>query len=246
MGQSSTTYYRIIGDSGLVPQPDKRGWDSARGLYTDRVFKGPSDVVRDKFTELLASADNGADVMSEDYNGQSGTLTLRIYNDGAAADNAVVLSETWTTRPVEFFKPIESHSDFSLVTPERKALVVKSVRDGVSLTSITEDESYLYDYLACGVSEYPEYYIQIQHNQIVTRRSLITAKYANINSVVTLASIGVPSGILSNLPSGWEYLFKGTEITVSGKQYQLSSTWLGAEQWADIYPGGSWSPVSGT
>lgn len=240
---TSTPVYTIKGATGLTQRPDERGWDVMRGVYTQRAYEGPAAVVRARFTELVAQGvESGADEIRESYDGQHGTLLLRLYDDasGTSEQNAAAITTTWEARTAPVLKPIETHSAFVDVTAARKATILKAAREALGFSGTTA-ENLLYRYLSSQVTEYYEYAISLRKTVAATRRTLLRAVFTNINTVVTLASIGVPSGVLSELPTGWEWLYQGASVTAAGRQYQIVSEWMGAEKWAAIY-GGTWTP----
>lgn len=238
-----STVYTVKGSTSLTQLKDERGWDAVRGTFTLRRYEGPADAIAAEFARLVAGGDSGADDIREAYAGQHGTLTLRIPDATSDGEqDAKAISTTWEAVPVEILKPIESSPDFDTITSEKKTEILKAVREATGEAGYTGDEWILYAYLANQVTEYSEFMIRLRKVELVTVKTALRASWTGVNTVVSLASLGVPSGILSNLPSGWEWLYKGASVVASGRGYTMTSEWLGADEWATIYSGGTWVP----
>jgi hypothetical protein len=235
--------YTLKGTSGLIQQPDERGWDAVRGLYTQRRYEGDADVVAARFSELVGGDDSGADEIRESYDGRHGAIIMRIPDatDTNGTPDAKAITTIWEARRVEVLKPIETHSDFDAITAAKKAEILEAAR-GATAFSGTATEKSLYGYLCNQVLDYYEYAIALRKVETVTSRSALRGSWTDVNTVVTLASIGVPAGILSNLPASWEWLYRGADVTAQGRVFQITSEWLGALKWAKIY-GGTWEPT---
>lgn len=236
--------YSVVGTDGLVLQPDRRGWDEARGVYTERRYEGPAPLIRARFNELVAQgAASGAVEIQEDYDGHAGTLTLRIPDSTLATpgDQAKAISDNWECRIVEVMKPLESHPDYIGLGADEMSALVLAAREGVPFDG--EDiADELYRWLCAGVTQYREFNIHLRRVRTVTKTSTLRASFSGINEVVALSTIGVPSGILSALPSNWEYLYLGASVTLSGRLYTISEEWIGASKWASFYTGGTLKP----
>ena len=256
MGVANPTYHTIKGSSDIIRLTNKRSWNPTDGIQTFKRWQGTADVITAKFNELSAADAPGVDNLEEDIDGKGGRLVGRVIEDsgGSAGGNTEALNAVWEVYASPLYKPIESHTDFDAVTTKRKRYVEKAARDAEALDAAgTDAEKKLYAYYSDQILDFRMTQLELRKSTILSSRSAITASYANLNEVVTLASIAPPStliGALTSLPlmSGalgeWQWLkIEPQTRQVAKRKFQLSYAWLGAERWADIYPNGTYVPT---
>lgn len=256
MGANITTHYRILGTDDYTELKPRRVWSRVDGVSTERRFVGPSQRIQDLFNQLSNDPDNnGADEISESYNGASGELVIRIADDSGAADGGGVTEElnaVWELRTNPVNKPIESRREFDGISAADKRTIEKEAREAETLSISGAAASKLYAYYSNQVLDYLASDLLLTKSVTVSKRSEITAVYTGLNRVTTIAAINPPSvllGTLSSLPKSdgsgsgaWEWLYMGPQVRqVTKTKYQISYSWHGAERWAAIY-GGSWNP----
>jgi len=256
MGVANPTYHTILGSPDIARLTDKRHWDLTDGVQTFKRYAGTEAVIRAKFNELSATADSGVDELDEDITGKSGRLLARVIEDsgGAAGGNTEALNAVWEVYGMPLYKPIESHTDFDAVTATRKRYVEKAARDAEALDGAgTTAEKLLYAYYSDQILDFRMFNLELRKTTTLSSRSAITASYANINEVVALASIAPPTaliGVLTSLPlmngstGAWQWLKDCPQTRqVAKRKFHLSYSWTGAERWASIYPGGTYTPT---
>lgn len=262
MGVNNPTHFSIVGSQEIVQLPDKRIWNATDGVQTLKRFAGTADAIIAKFNELSATADSGVDNLDEDISGKSGYLLARVLDDsgGAAGGNTEELNAVWEVYAQPLLKPIESHTDFDAVTAKHKRAIEKAARDADPIPATDPDgaawspsdaEQKLYAYYANQVLDFKMFNLELRKSTILSSRTTITASYANVNEVVSLPSVPLALiGALTSLPKmdgttgAWQWLKEAPQIRqVEKRKFQLSYSWTGAERWAEIYPGGSWTPT---
>lgn len=254
MGVNNPTHYTIVGNTEIVQLPDKRTWNATDGVQTFKRFFGTADAITAKFNELSATANSGVDDLDEDINGKAGRLLARVLEDSGGADggNTEELNAVWEVYAQPLLKPIEAHTDFDAVTAKRKRYVEKAARDAEALdAAATDAEKTLYAYYSNQILEFKMFNLELRKTTTLSSRTAITASYANINEVVALPSVPFALiGVLTSLPKmdgttgAWQWLKEAPQIRqVAKRKFQLSYFWSGAERWASIYPGGSWTPT---
>lgn len=262
MGADNPTYFKIVGGAEIIQLPDKRTWNATDGVQTYKRFSGTADAVIAKFNELSSNINSGVDDLEEDINGKAGMLLARVIEDsgGASGGNTEELNSVWEVFAQPLLKPIESHTDFDAITAKHKRAIEKAARDAEPIPATdpdggawtpTDAEKKLYAYYANQVLDFKMFNLELHKSTILSSRTKITASYANINEVVALPEIPFDLiGVLTNLPKmdgstgAWQWLKEAPQIRQVGKRkFQLSYSWTGAERWADVYPGGSWTPT---
>lgn len=262
MGISNPEYSKIIGNADIVELSPKRTWNATDGVQTYRRFAGTANAVIAKFNELSAAVNSGVDDLDEDINGKAGMLLARVLEDsgGASGGNTEELNAVWEVYAQPLLKPIESHTDFDSIKAKHKRAIEKAARDAEPIPATdpdgeawtpTDAEKMLYAYYANQVLDFKMFNLELRKSTILSSRTEITASYAHINEVVDLPSIPFALiGVLTNLPKmdgstgAWQWLKEAPQIRqVAKRKFQLSYSWTGAERWAEIYPGGSWTPT---
>ena len=238
-------YYRVHG-TPIEEQEAGRTWSRSGGLSSVRKIVGEKRLLVARFNELVALDDDKKDFdrITENYSGASGYLELTTEDFSGEADSgeASWSDAFWELQSVEILKPIETHKSFDELSAFEKTKILQAVRDAKENPFENKSTAVkLYAYLSNQVLDYAEHYLQLRQSIVVSSRTQVTGSYANINKVVPLPS-GIPSYLSSSVPSGWEWMFKGTTCRTVGNKFQLSKEWIGADKFADIY-GGSWSPT---
>lgn len=246
----------VVGSTDAIELAPKRKWNLTDGVQTMKQFAGTSDAIAAKFNELSATVNSGVDDLDEEINGKSGRLFARVIEDSGSSSggNTEALNAVWEVYGMPLLKPIESHTDFDAVTAKRKRYVEKSARDAEALDAgATDAEKLLYAYYSEQILDFRMFNLELRKTTTLSSRSAITASYANINEVVTLASIAPPTaliGVLTSLPKmdgtsgAWQWLKDCPQTRqVAKRKFQLSYSWTGAERWANIYPGGTYAPT---
>jgi len=257
MAIANETFHSVKGSSEIIPLPDTHTWDLADGTQTFKEFAGTKAAILQKFRELAAAgADSGVDALRDTYNGQSGRLSCRVIDDSGGADggNTEAVNAIWELIANDVLKPIETHSDFDSIAADRKREIENYVRSATDYPATLSGaaELSLAGYYAYQVLDFPVTELILRKSIVVSSRSTITAAYANMNRVVTLASIAPPSALLGTLTilplmgglsGAWEWLKKAPQVRqVAKRKFQIIYEWHGAERWAAIY-GGSWTPA---
>jgi len=254
MAINEPSYVKIVGPDDFTELRPRRVWSRVDGVSTEKRYVGPSDRIRDLFNDLTNSpTTNGADEISEDFNGANGELVVRIADDSGGEDGGVTeLNAVWELRTNTVQKPIESRREFDTLSAADKRTIEKEAREAETLSISGTAATKLYAYYANQVLDYLASDLLLTKSVTVSNRSTITAIYSGLNRVTTIGAINPPSallGTLSSLPradgtgdAAWEWLYLGPQVRqVTKTKYQISYSWHGAERWALIY-GGSWNP----
>jgi hypothetical protein len=231
--------------------PDKRTWNATDGVVSLKRFAGTADAIRAKFAELASSA--SVDDVDETIDGEAGELLARVIEDSGSdsGGNTEALNAVWELYASPVYKPIEAHTAFDSITPERKRAIEKAAKDASTITLTGTAEKYLYGCYGYQILDFLLTELELRKSIILSTRSEITASYTNMNRVVTLASIDPPSALLGTLTSlpkmggtsgAWEWLKLCPQLRqVAKRKFQLSYSWRGAERWLTLY-GGTWNP----
>jgi len=262
--------YKILGDATLRELPTTRLWSPDDGISSDHHFVGPADKVQEYFNEIsVAGWAGGIDEMSEDFNGKSGKLLCRVFDDSGGTDggNTEALNSVWELIAQQLLKPIESHPWFDAISAKDKRDILERARNSKPRNlNIAEkvvappggtDVVILYIHYAHSVMDYLSTDLILRKTTRLSGRSEVKASYTGINTVVakTLpeleSNIGPPAAIIDiakNLPKlgttdgSWEWLKLGPQVRqITKRKFQLVYTWHGASRWSILY-GGSWVP----
>lgn len=262
MGIYDDSVTRVVGANEITELKSIRSWTKTDGVATTRRFVGPSELIQARFNELSASISPGADELTEHYNGSVGELNIKIYDDSGSdtGGNTEELNSVWELIASDLNKPIEYHTNFASISAERKRQLEYAAQtagwqtaDGEAIaTPSNAAEKSLYGHYANQSLDFLLSTFILRKSTTVSSRSTITASYAGVDRVVTLASINPPSaliGALTSLPKmngssgAWEWLKKAPQVRqVSKTKYSIIYEWWGMEQWSVIYDG-SWNPV---
>jgi hypothetical protein len=139
----------------------------------------------------------------------------------------------------EMSQHISTHSYFASLTDSEVAAVLQAV-EAKQPSTFTGAQSDLYAHCIRGLDEYVVSNYVLRETKNVSKRSLLTASYTNVNQVDTPPDTQVANTLIGLVPSG-EWLKKTPIVRqVGNRRWQIIQEWWWAEKWSRILYGGSY------
>ncbi len=257
--------YTVKGYEGITRLKDTREWSPSTGTMRVIKYVGDAESIKDYFDEIKEEGEiDGLSIASvqENYNGGYGELIIRCaYNssddtNGYSEDIEIV----WELTSEVLNKPIETHRIFDALSGKDKSDIYNAVRKNEPNPVGSDIAKTLYAYYAHQINDYVAVMFRLTKNIIISSKSVAKCVYNRVGQVwKTDEVLGNTQnvkytnepllGVLRLLPrwgtsnGEWEWLYLGPQLKqVAKNRYQLTQTWVGAERWADIYVGGTFSP----
>ena len=223
---------------------DDRGWT------TTRIYRGTKTALRNLQLDLSQRGWRSRFAGT----GPGAELHVEVPEHADQQNDLLQPDEIWTLRRQEYRRDLASHPMLDSVANKTK--VIAEVDD---LIEDGKGDEVLDGAYHSNVKLYAGYRLIGQHYFVmytpVINRTVTAAPASNIRAefavsalprVVQAGEINAPSGIMYSVPSGWEWLDVPPDVrqTSDRFRYRVEKQWIGAEKWANIYPGGTGTPDS--
>lgn len=224
----------------LIRQPDRIRIDEDGAVQTIRSWRGTRAACIEFQRTLIG-------VPSEIFpRGASAELQAVFAGDEDTPD---AVAENWTLRRVELRRDLAVHPDYASLSAGVIATIDRVIQDGTAaeqVENLTGATQKLLKYRLRGMDAYKIYYPVIVQTLSAVKEGQLRAQPPNstIPAIVQASAIPAPAGIMYRIPSGWEWMVVPETVNTTGRPgiYRIERSWIGAEKWADLYPGGTYTP----
>lgn len=221
-----------IGNDSACQQGTKLVWSYYDGERQAITYKGNKSVISALYNSYKSVAGFSPDYDGIEYDPGRGlaTLTLSRVADG---------EPLYELSANDVMNHISTNENFDSLTGDQVAAVLSAV-DEREANSFTSLQSYLYEHLIRGIEEYPVSQYVLRETKNVSKRSVVTASFDNVNRVTSPPATNAANTLIGELPTG-EWVKKAPIVRqIGARRWQIQTEWWWARKWSKMLYGGTY------
>jgi len=226
---------QVYGSTGAIQQSSTTRWAYGQGEISETVYKGVYAAVKTLYDSYKAVAGSNPtyDQLNIVYERGKGILSVSTVDDGTPQYELIAN---------ELSQPVSQHNYFKGTLTDAQIGAVIAAVQTQSPEVFTGKQLELQNMLLSGVTEYMVSSYVLRETKQVSKRSSVSASFANVNLKDTPPATTTVNSLIGTLPTG-EWLKKAPQVRLIGtKRWTIQTEWWWYEKLSAILYGGTGTP----